>query len=194
LPFIAVEVTKTMLKAGLAVAVGVGVIVGVAVCDGVAVAVEVGVAVVVAAVPVAVAVAVCVAVAVAVGVAVIDTANPIPPSFTFCGLFAATSVNSSRPLKLPLFAGLKKTDTGQLPDGWMVLVHPFMSRLKPVPVTLTPGAGRSALLLLVSVTIFALLWVPAGTLPKFIFFVDRPTTGLLVDAELDCAIATLTSA
>jgi len=59
-------------------------------------------------------------------------------------------------LNLPLFGGLKKTDTGQLPDGWMVLVHPFMSRLKPVPVTLTPGAGRSALLLLVSVIIFAI--------------------------------------
>lgn len=172
------------MKIGEGVAVGVAVLVGVAVCvavavaeavgvaDLVAVAVElaVGVALIVAvavavlvgvadrvavAVFVAVAVVVAVDVAVRVGVAVGDGGRPTPMSFTFCGLFAPASVNFSRPcLNLPFLGGVKFTETGQVPDAGIVLVHPFAPREKPVPVTLTTGAAKSTLPLLVRITFF----------------------------------------
>jgi hypothetical protein len=62
--------------------------------------------------------------------------------------------------------------------------------VKPAPVTLTSGADKSALALLVSVTVWGLLFAPAGHLPKLIFFVDSPTTVLfLVDEGPDWPIA-----
>jgi hypothetical protein len=68
-------------------------------------------------------------------------------------------------------------------------LHPFVPRLKPVPVTTTAGADKSTLPLLVSVTVL-LLGVPAGTLPKFIFLDDKPTASLLLlEVGLDCATA-----
>jgi hypothetical protein len=156
----------------------------VAVADDVAVRVAV-------AVGVAVRVAATVGLVVAVGVAVGDGANPIPLSFTFCGLWAAASANSSSPrLNLPLLGGAKITETWQLPPGEIVLVHPLVSSMKPVPVTLTVGAARSALPLLVRVTIFGMLVDPAGHLPKLIFLADNPTFRMfLVDKGMDCAIA-----
>jgi hypothetical protein len=150
---VAVAVAEAVGVADL-VAVAVELEVGVALSVAVAVAVLVGVAETVAvAVFVAVAVVVAVEVAVLVGVAVGDGGSPTPMSFTFCGLFAPASVNVSRPcLNLPFDGGVKVTETGQVPDGGIVLVHPFVPRLKPVPVTLTTGAARSTLPLLVSVT------------------------------------------
>jgi hypothetical protein len=205
------------LRGGVAVAVGVavlvGVTVGVAVADavGVALIVAVAVAVLVAvaervAVAVAVAVAVCVAVAVAmavlvavavdvaVGVAVCDgAANPIPMSLIFWGLFVAVSVKLSRPcLNLPFDGGMNTTETGQSPIAGMGFKHPFplLARLNPVPVTFTVGAGNSTLLLLMSLTVCGVLCVPAGTLPKLIFFADNSTVTLCRVADgLDCAIA-----
>src|SRR5713226_2730106 len=124
-------------------------------------------------------VGVAVRVGVAVGVAVGEAGNPTPISFTFCGLLAAASVNVSRPfLNLPLEGGVKVTETGQLPIAGIGLVHPFDPRLKPVPVTLTTGAARSTLPLLVRVTLCGLLFVPAGHLPKLIFLRDNPTAML----------------
>jgi hypothetical protein len=178
----------------------------VAVCDAVIVAValklEVVVAVEVAVEAVAVAVAVeppvevavalglevgvadAVIVGVCVGVAVGDgPVAPTPMSFTFCGLFAAASLNFSRPfLNLPIFGGVKVTPTGQLAAGRIAPVHPFESSLKPVPETITAGADISILLLLVSVTICGLLRVPAATLPKLIFLIDSATASLLLAA------------
>jgi hypothetical protein len=182
----------------------------VAVCDAVIVAValklEVVVAVEVAVEAVAVAVAVeppvevavalglevgvadAVIVGVCVGVAVGDgPVAPTPMSFTFCGLFAAASLNFSRPfLNLPIFGGVKVTPTGQLAAGRIAPVHPFESRLKPAPDTITAGADISTLLLLVSVTICGPLRVPAGTLPKLIFLIDSATASLDLAAG-DCA-------
>jgi hypothetical protein len=186
--------------------------VGVAVCDAVIVAValevEVKVAVEVAVEAVAVTVAVeppvdvavalalglevgvadAVVVGVCIGVAVGDgPIAPTPMSFTFCGLFAAASLNFSRPfLNLPIFGGMNVTPTGQLAAGRIAPVHPFESRLKPAPDTITAGADISTLLLLVSVTICGLLRVPAGTLPKLIFLIDSATANLLLAAG-DCA-------
>ena len=186
------------------VAVAVCVAVAVAVAVGVAVAVEVAVEVLVEAVAVAVAVEPPVEVAVALGleVGVADAVvvgvciavavgegpiAPTPMSFTFCGLFAAASLNFSRPLlNLPIFGGVKVTPTGQLAAGRIAPVHPFESRLKPAPDTTTAGADISTLLLLVSVTICGLLRVPAGTLPKLIFLTDSATASLLLAAG-DCA-------
>jgi hypothetical protein len=184
----------------------------VAVCDGVivevalkveaAVAVEVAVEVLVEAVAVAVAVEPPVEVALGPEVGVADAVNvgvclgvavgdgpvvPTPMSFTFCGLFAAASLNFSRPfLNLPIFGGVKVTPTGQLAAGRIAPVHPFESRLKPAPDTITAGADISTLLLLVSVTICGPLRVPAGTLPKLIFLIDSATASLDLAAG-DCA-------
>jgi hypothetical protein len=122
----------------------------VAVCDAVIVAValklEVVVAVEVAAEAVAVAVeeveppvevavalvlevgvADAVMVGVSIGVAVGDgPVVPTPMSFTLCGLFAAASLNFSRPfLNLPIFGGVKVTPTGQLAAARIAPVHPF---------------------------------------------------------------------
>src|SRR5260370_27973114 len=77
---------------------------------------------------------------------------------------------------------------GKEPDAEIVLVHPLVPRLKPVPVTVTEGADRSPPLLLVSVTVFGRLGTPAGCLPKFIFLGDSPTGGFVADG-IDCAIA-----
>ena len=103
-------------------------------------------------------------VGVCIGVAVGDgPVAPTPMSFTFCGLFAAASLNFSRPfLNLPIFGGVNVTPTEQLAAGRIAPVHPFESRLKPVPDTITAGADISTLLLLVSVTICGLLRVPAA--------------------------------
>jgi hypothetical protein len=184
----------------------------VAVCDGVivevalkveaAVAVEVAVEVLVEAVAVAVEVGPPVEVALGPEVGVADAVNvgvclgvavgdgpvvPTPMSFTFCGLFAAASLNFSRPfLNLPIFGGVKVTPTGQLAAGRIAPVHPFESRLKPAPDTITAGADISTLLLLVSVTICGPLRVPAGTLPKLIFLIDSATASLDLAAG-DCA-------
>jgi hypothetical protein len=147
--------------------------------DAVAVAVadEVGVA---DTVGVGVAVCVCVAVRVAVGD---GPGAPTPASFTFWGLFDAASLNFSRPfLNLPILGGANVTETGQLADGAIALVHPSESRLKPAPVTVTIGAGKSTPPLLVNVTVCGLLRVPAGTLPKFIALGDSATAGLLLAA------------
>jgi hypothetical protein len=129
-----------------------------------------------------------VVVGVCIGVAVGDGLDaPTPMSFTFCGLFAAASLNFSRPfLNLPIFGGVKLTPTRQLAAGRIAQVHPFESRLKPAPDTTTAGADISTLLLLVSVTICGLLRVPAGTLPKLIFLTDSATASLLLAAG-DCA-------
>ena len=129
-----------------------------------------------------------VTVGVCIGVAVGDgPVAPTPMSFTFCGLFAAASLNFSRPfLNLPIFGGVKVTPTGQLAAGRIAPVHPFESRLKPVPDTITDGGDISTLLLLVSVTICGLLRVPAATLPKLIFLIDSATASLLLAAG-DCA-------
>jgi len=62
-------------------------------------------------------------------------------------------------------------------------MHPFDSRLKPVPVTVTRGVDSSTLLLLVRVTFWRVLWIPAGTLPKLIFLGDSPTASLFLVAE-----------
>jgi hypothetical protein len=186
----------------------------VAVCDAIivavalevegVVAVEVAVEVAMEAVAVAVAVEPPVEVAVALGLAVgvVDAVNvgvclgvavgdgpvvPTPMSFTLCGLFAAASLNFSKPfLNLPIFGGVKVTPTGQLAAGRIAPVHPFESRLKPAPDTITAGGDNSTLLLLVSVTICGLLRVPAGTLPKLIFLIDSATASLLLAAG-DCA-------
>jgi hypothetical protein len=185
--------------------------VGVAVCDAVIVAValevEVKVAVEVAVEAVAVTVAVeppvdvavalalglevgvadAVVVGVCIGVAVGDgPIAPTPMSFTFCGLFAAASLNFRPFLNLPIFGGVKVTPTAQLAAGRIAPVHPFESRLKPAPDTITAGADISTLLLLVSVTICGLLRVPAGTLPKLILLIDSATASLLLAAG-DCA-------
>lgn len=127
-------------------------------------------------------------VGVCIGVAVGDgPVAPTPTSFTFCGLFAAASLNFSRPfLNLPIFGGVNVTPTVQLAAGSIAPVHPFESRLKPVPDTITAGADISTLLLLVSVTICGLLRVPAATLPKLIFLIDTATASLLLAAG-DCA-------
>ena len=185
---------------GDAVAVAVVVLVDVDVCvavaDAVAVAVSVDVAVVLGdAVAVAVGLVVAVsvgdavAVAVLVGVAVGEAASPTPLSFTFCGLFAPPSMNFSIPcLNFPLAGGVNMTDTGQLPDAGIVLVHPLVPRLKPVPETLTTGAARSAVPLLVRVTVRGLLDTPAGIEPKLIFLEDSPTGGFLtVVGRVACA-------
>ena len=79
-------------------------------------------------------------------------------------------------------------ETGQEPDAGIVLMHPLVPRLKPVPVTDTEGADRSPLPLLVSVTVFGWLGTPAGCLPKFIFLEDSPTGGFVADG-IDCAHA-----
>jgi hypothetical protein len=164
---VAVEVAVEVLVEAVAVAVAVEPPVDVAVATGVADAVVVGV---------------CIGVAVGDGLIA-----PTPMSFTFCGLFAAASLNFSRPfLNLPIFGGVKVTPTGQLAAGSIVPMHPFESMLKPVPDTITAGADNSTLLLLVSVTICGLLRVPAGTLPKLIFLIDSATASLLLAAG-DCA-------
>jgi hypothetical protein len=172
------------LKVGVALAVEVAVEVAV---EAVAVAVEVGPPVEVALGP-EVGVADAVNVGVCLGVAVGDgPVVPTPMSFTFCGLFAAASLNFSRPfLNLPIFGGVKVTPTGQLAAGRIAPVHPFESRLKPAPDTITAGADISTLLLLVSVTICGPLRVPAGTLPKLIFLIDSATASLDLAAG-DCA-------
>lgn len=91
------------------------------------------------------------------------------------------SVNVSRPcLNLPFDGGVNITETGQPSAGGIAWVHPFESRLKPLPLTLTAGAGNSTLLLLVRVTTCGLLRVPTGTLPKSIFREDNPTRSLLL--------------
>jgi hypothetical protein len=93
-------------------------------------------------------------------------------------------------LNFPFVGGANITETGQSPDGAIVFMHPFLPSMKPVPVTPTTGAARSTLPLLVSMTVCGSLCVPAGTLPKFIFFVDNPTAGFFVEDEgLGCAIA-----
>ena len=164
---VAVEVAVEVLVEAVAVAVAVEPPVDVAVATGVADAVVVGV---------------CIGVAVGDG-----PVAPTPMSFTFCGLFAAASLNFSRPfLNLPIFGGVKVTPTGQLAAGSIAPVHPFESRLNPAPDTITAGADNSTLLLLVSVTICGLLRVPAGTLPKLIFLIDSATASLLLAAG-DCA-------
>ena len=178
------------------------VIVAVAIKVEVVVAVEVAVEVAIEAVavevepPVEVAVALgielgvadAVTVGVCVGVAVGDGAvAPTPMSFTLCGLLAAASLNFSRPfLNLPIFGGVKVTPTVQLVAARIAPVHPFESRLKPVPDTTTAGADISTLLLFVSVTICGLLRVPVATLPKLIFLIDSATASLLLAAG-DCA-------
>jgi hypothetical protein len=164
---VAVEVAVEVLVEAVAVAVAVEPPVDVAVATGVADAVVVGV---------------CIGVAVGDGLIA-----PTPMSFTFCGLFSAASLNFSRPfLNLPIFGGVKVTPTGQLAAGSIAPVHPFESRLKPAPDTITAGADISTLLLLVSVTICGPLRVPAGTLPKLIFLIDSATASLDLAAG-DCA-------
>jgi len=155
----------------------------------VAVAVEVEAPVEVAVAPgLEVGVADAVVVSVCVGVAVGDgPVAPTPMSFTFCGLFAAASLNFSRPfLNLPIFGGVNVTPTGQLAAGRIAPVHPLESRLKPAPDTITAGADNSTLLLFVNVTICGPLRVPAATLPKLIFLIDSATASLLLAAG-DCA-------
>ena len=64
-----------------------------------------------------------------------------------------------------------------------------------MPVTFTTGADKSTLPLLVSVTVRGVLSMPAGNLPKLIFFGDNPTVSLLLAADgLGCALATPPSA
>jgi hypothetical protein len=185
---------------GVAVSVAVGVEVTLAVEADVAVAVAVAVGVAAplpVAVPVGVGVAVGVGDSVAVAVVVGDgPINPTPASFTFCGLFAAASVNSRKPfLNLPFDGGMKVTETVQLPPAAIGPTQLFESRLKPVPLTLTAGADSSTLLRLTKVTILGLLCVPAGRLPKLIFLGDSPTAILLLVAEgLVCALARSPSA
>jgi hypothetical protein len=171
----------------VAVALKVGVVVAVEVAVAVTVAVEPPVEVAVA-VGLEVGVAEAVVVGVCIGVAVCDgPITPTPMSLTFCGLFAAASLNFSRPLlNLPIFVGVNVTPTGQLAAGSIALVHPFESRLKPAPETITAGADNSTLLVLVSVTICGLLRVPAATLPKLIFLIDSATASLFLAAG-DCA-------
>src|SRR5260370_30649914 len=86
---------------------------------------------------------------------------------------------------------MKVTVTVQVPAGAIALIHSFAPSLKPVPVTFTNGAGSSTLPLLVSVTGRAVLIVPAGTLPKLIFFGESPTASLFLGADASaCALAT----
>jgi hypothetical protein len=93
-------------------------------------------------------------------------------------------------LNLPFDGGMNVTVTVQVPAGAIALIHSFPPSWKPVPITFTNGAGSSTLPLLVSVTGRAVLTVPAGTLPKLIFFADNPTVSLFfVAAGLDCALA-----
>ena len=179
---VAVEVAVEVAIEAVAVAVEV-------VIEAVAVEVEVEPPVEVAvALGLEVGVADTVMVGVCIGVAVGDGPDaPTPMSFTFCGLFAAASLNFSRPfLNLPIFGGVKVTPTGQLAAGSIAPVHPFESRLKPVPDTTTDGADISTLPLLVSVTICGLLRVPAATLLKLIFLIDSATASLFLAAG-DCA-------
>jgi hypothetical protein len=86
-------------------------------------------------------------------------------------------------LNLPLDAGVKVIETGQLPAAGIALTHPFESSAKPAPVTLTSGADNSMLLLLVRVTVCGPLRIPTGTLPKLIFRGDSPTASLFLVAE-----------
>jgi hypothetical protein len=86
-------------------------------------------------------------------------------------------------LNLPLDAGVKVTETGQVAAAGIALAHPFESSAKPAPVTLTSGADNSTLLLLRRVTVCGLLRIPTGTLPKLIFRSDSPTASLLLVAE-----------
>jgi len=180
---VAVEVAVEVALEAVAVALEVEPPVEVAVAVKVEPPVEVAVAL-----GLEVGVADAVAVGVCVGVAVGDGPDaPTPMSFTFCGLFSAASLNFSRPfLNLPIFVGVNVTPTGQLAAGRIAPVHPFESRLKPAPDTITAGADNSTLLLLVNVTICGLLRIPAGTLPKLIFLIDSPTASLLLAAG-DCA-------
>jgi hypothetical protein len=87
-------------------------------------------------------------------------------------------------LNLPFDGGVNVTATEQLLAAAIALTHPFESRLKPVPVRLTSGAGNSPLLLLMRVTVCGLLRIPAGTLPKLIFLGDSPTASLFLVAEV----------
>jgi hypothetical protein len=180
---VAVEVEVAAEAVVVAVEVEVGLPVEVAVAVKVAPPVEVAVAL-----GLEVGVADAVMVGVCVGVAVGNgPLAPTPMSVTFCGLFGAASLNFSRPfLNLPIFGGVNVTPTGQLAAGRIAPVHPFESRLKPAPDTITAGADISILLLLVSVTICGLLRVPAATFPKLIFLIDSATASLLLAAG-DCA-------
>jgi len=164
-----VEVGVTLL---LAVAVGVAVRVAVAV--PVAVAVEVAVAV---AVAVAVGVAVCVEVAVGVATA----RSPIPLSLTFCGLFAAPSVNVRDRLNFPVDVGLNATDTTQEFPALTALVHPLELKLN-APLTAIIGAARAPGPLFLNVTLSEGLVMPAANFPKFNFLGVGCATGSLLFA------------
>jgi len=86
-------------------------------------------------------------------------------------------------LNLPFDTGVKVIETGQVPAAGIAFAHPFESRLKPAPVTLTSGADNSTLLLLVRMTVCGMLRIPAGTLPKLIFRGDSRTASLFLVAE-----------
>ena len=178
----------------VAVAVAVCVAVGVGDADGVGVAVLVAVVAVAVGVAVDVRVAVAVAVgvgdavAVGVGVGVATAARPTPLSFTFCGLLAPPSLKVSVPWNLRFDGGLNVTETGQLPPGDKMPGHTYGLKLKPMPLTAMFGAGKSALLLLVNVTVCGVLVRPAASLPKSIFFGATRTAGRLASAT--CAYAT----
>jgi hypothetical protein len=104
---------------------------------------------------------------------------------------AAASVNLSTPfLNLPFDTGVKVTETEQLADAGIALVHPLLPRPKPAPVTLTSGAGNSTSLWLVRLTIRGMLRVPAGTLPKLILRGESASANLFLARDgLGCALA-----
>src|SRR6476660_1725509 len=105
---------------------------------------------------------------------------PVPLSGIVCGLLGAASVRVRVAFSAANSVGVNVTEIVQLDCGESVLeqVLVWLKSALLVPLNSMPGAGRSRLPVLVSVTIWGLLVEPTSWVPKFTLAGETPALGL----------------